>query len=298
MKTLLDWLLAQYPDTPRTRAKQWIIAGRVSVNGVVIRKPHQLIPVPGDALVLLDRRATTLNCGPNGLPIHEYLVLVYLDTSLAVVNKAAGLLSVPAPTGELSAFDILAAKLRTLPPTYRRLEASIVHRIDYYTSGLFCIALNPTARANLIEQVRTHTMRREYIAFVEGRPRQPKGTWRDWLKLNEDETQQTIVARAEPDAMESITHYEILATYPHSGVTKLRLRLETGRRHQIRIQAAHAGLPLVGDRLYHPRYRGGFPRQALHAELLSLTHPESKQAMTFTAPLPEDMQRLESILKR
>jgi 23S rRNA pseudouridine1911/1915/1917 synthase len=296
MKTLLDWLLARYPDTPRTRAKQWITAGRVSVNGVVIRQPHKELPDPGSALVLLDRNATSLNCGPNGLPIHEKLVLVHLDTSLAIMNKAAGLLSVPAPTGELSAFDILVAKLRTLPPAYRRLEASIVHRIDYYTSGLFCMALNPIARENLIEQVRTHTMRREYIAFVEGRPRQPKGAWRDWLKLNADETQQSVVTRNTADAMESVTHYEVLAEFP--GVTKLRLRLETGRRHQIRVQAAHAGLPLVGDRLYNPRYRGRFPRQALHAELLSLTHPEQKRQMTFRAPLPEDLRRLETALRR
>lgn len=73
MKTLLDWLLARYPDTPRTRAKQWIAAGRVSVNGVVIRKPHELIPSPGNSLQLLDRQATTLNCGPTGLPINEFV---------------------------------------------------------------------------------------------------------------------------------------------------------------------------------------------------------------------------------
>jgi len=316
-RPLLDWLLEKHPDTPRARAKEWIAAGRVSVDGVVIRQPHKPIPAPGDSLKLLDRQAATLDCGPTGLPIHEHLLLVHLDSSLAVVNKAAGLLSVPAPTGELSALDILTAKLRTLPPVYRRLEPFVVHRIDYYTSGLFCMALNPTARANLIEQVRAHTMRREYIAFVEGRPRQPKGTWRNWLKLNADETQQTIVASAEPGAMESITHYEVIAEFPRAGVTKLRLRLETGRRHQIRIQAARTGLPLIGDRMYHTHYRGRFPRQALHAELLCLVHPDlSAKApataeqnrlvrqrlgeggnMTFTAPLPEDMRRLEDMLK-
>lgn len=296
-RSLLEWLLEKCPDTPRTRAKQWIAAGRVSVNGIVIRKPHQAMPDPGATLQLLDRQATTLDCGPHGLPIHEKLTLLYLDSSLAVVNKDAGLLSVPAPTGELSAFDILAAKLRTLPPIYRRLEPLIVHRIDYYTSGLFCMALNPVARANLIEQVSTHTMRREYIAFVDGRPRQPKGTWRNWLKLNAEETEQTIVPAAEPGAMEAITHYEVIAEFPCAGITKLRLRLETGRRHQIRIQAARAGLPLIGDSKYHPHYRGRFPRQALHAELLSLTHPEQNRNMTFTAPMPEDMRRLDEMLK-
>ena len=295
-RPLLDWLLEKHPDTPRTRAKQWIAAGRVSVNGVVIRKPHQTMPNPGAALQLLDRQAITLDCGRTGMPIHEYLTLVYLDSSFAIVNKAAGLLSVPAPTGEISALDILEAKLRTLPPVYRRLEPLIVHRIDFYTSGLFCIALNPSARANLIEQVSTHAMRREYIAFVDGRPRQQTGTWRSWLKLNADETEQTVVTADTPDAAEAITHYEILAEYPRAGISKLKLRLETGRRHQIRIQAARAGLPLIGDRKYHPHYRGAFPRQALHAELLNLTHPEQNRNMTFTAPLPDDMRRLEAEL--
>jgi 23S rRNA pseudouridine1911/1915/1917 synthase len=296
MNTLLDWLLKQYPDTPRTRAKQWITAGRVSVGGVIIRQPHKELPDPGDTLVLLDRNATSLHCGPHGLPIHEQVTLLHLDSSLAVVNKAAGILSVPAPEGDRSALDILAATIPSFPPAYRRLRPSVVHRIDYYTSGVFCMAMNPEARTNLIEQVRAHTMRREYIAFVEGKARQPKGTWRDWLKLNADETQQTVVTRNEPDAMESVTHYEVLAQFP--GVTKLRLRLETGRRHQIRVQAAHAGLPLVGDRLYNPHYRGLFPRQALHAESLSLTHPEHKREMTFHAPLPEDLRRLETVLRR
>ncbi|MBM3860209.1 MAG: RluA family pseudouridine synthase [Verrucomicrobia bacterium] len=297
MNTLLDWLLARYPDTPRTRAKQWIAAGRVSVAGVVIRQPHKQLPDPGNTLALLDRNTISLNCGPNGMAIHEKLILLHLDSSLAIVNKAAGLLSVPAPTGEISAQDILAAKLRTLPPVYRRLEALVVHRIDFYTSGLFCMAMNPSARANLIEQVSEHTMQREYIAFVEGRPRQPKGTWRDWLKLNQDETEQTIVTASTDDAMESITHYEVVAEFPRAGVVKLRLRLETGRRHQIRVQATHAGLPLVGDRKYnrHPRLR--FPRQALHATSLALTHPELNRRMTFTAPLPDDLRRLEDMLK-
>lgn len=298
MNTLLDWLLVQYPDTPRTRAKQWITAGRVSVAGVVIRQPHKELPDPGRTLVLLDRHATSLNCGPNGLPVHNQFVLLHLDPALAVVNKAAGLLSVPAPTGELSALDILTAKLRTLPPSYRLLQPSVVHRIDYHTSGVFCMAMNPSARARLIEQVRAHTMQREYVAFAEGRPCTPKGTWRDWLKMNPDETEQTIVPAATDGAMESITHYEVTAEFARAGVVKLRLRLETGRRHQIRVQAAHAGLPLVGDRTYnrHPCLR--FPRQALHAASLELTHPELERRMTFTAPLPDDLRRLEEMLKQ
>jgi 23S rRNA pseudouridine1911/1915/1917 synthase len=89
----------------------------------------------------------------------------------------------------------------------------------------------------------------------------------------------------------------VIAEFPRASVTKLRLRLETGRKHQIRVQAAHAGLPLVGDRVYNPTGRIEFDRQALHAETLSLEHPDTGSRMTFTAPLPEDLRQLEAKLR-
>lgn len=324
---LLDWLLRQYPDTPKTRAKQWIAAGRVSVNGVVIRKPHQVIPDPGDTLELGGRHASTLDCG-SGWQIHPRVSLLYLDAALAIVNKGPGLISVPAPNCDLSALsilsDFLVGKLRaldrgvagrTLPPAYRRLEPLPVHRLDQHTSGVFCMATSPAARNHLIEQLKAHTMKREYVAFVEGHARAPKGTWRQWLKLSEDELRQQVLPETQakapdPEAQEAITHYEVIAEYPLRGgkgvVTKLRLRLETGRKHQIRAQAAHAGLPLIGDRVYNPAYRGrehartilDFPRQALHAEVLSLEHPAHPgKRMRWTAELPKDLRQLEMALR-
>jgi 23S rRNA pseudouridine1911/1915/1917 synthase len=324
---LLHWLLQQHPDTPKSRAKQWIMAGRVSVNGVVIRKPHQLIADPGDTLELGDRHATTLECG-SGWQIHPRVSLLYLDSAFAIVNKGTGLISVPAPNCSLSALsilaDFLAGKLKarergvagkSLPAAYRRLEPLPVHRLDQYTSGVFCLATNPAARRHLIEQLKAHTMKREYVAFVEGRSRTPKGTWRQWLQLSRDELRQHVLSEpqhkdAGDEASEAITHYEVIAEYPLAGgkgfVTKLRLRLETGRKHQIRVQAAHAGLPLIGDRTYNPAYREpdrglapiDFPRQALHAEVLSLEHPDQPgRRMTWTAELPKDLRQLETDLR-
>jgi len=324
---LLNWLLRGFPDTPKTRAKQWIAAGRVSVNGVIIRKPHQVIPDPGETLELGGRRASTLDCG-SGWQIHPRVSLLFLDTALAIVNKGPGLISVPAPNCDISALSILADFLvgklraqdrgvagRTLPPAYRKLEPLPVHRLDQHTSGVFCIATSPPARHHLIEQLKAHTMKREYVAFVEGRARAPEGTWGQWLKLSEDELRQQVlsetVAKA-PDsgAQEAITHYKVIAEYPLRGgkgfVTKLRLRLETGRKHQIRVQAAFAGLPLIGDRMYNPAYRGRegartpieFPRQALHAEVLSLEHPAHPgKRMSWTAELPKDLRQLEMALR-
>ena len=329
-RPLLEWLLRKYPDTPKKRAKQWIAAGRVSVNGVIVRLPNQPIPDPQNALELLHRRATALDCGANGWQIHPRVAVLYLDAALAVVNKGPGLLSVPAEHGDLSALSILAdfldGKLRaydrgldgrgySLPPAYRRLEPLPVHRLDQYTSGVFCMAMNPVARQHLINQLQTHTMKREYVAYVEGRAPQAKGTWRNWLRLREDELRQFVITDAEAkgvgdEAIEAITHYEVIKEFKLTGsrevVTKLRLRLETGRKHQIRAQAAHAGLPLLGDRTYHPKYHGDapkaaridFPRQALHAEILTLDHPaKADTRMTWTAALPKDMQQLEVALR-
>jgi 23S rRNA pseudouridine1911/1915/1917 synthase len=324
---LLYWVLQQHPDTPKTRAKQWILAGRVSVGGVVRRKPHESMDDPGPTLQLLDRQAITLDCG-SGWQIHPRVTLLFLDSSLAIVNKGPGLISVPAPNCDLSALSILADFLagrlkardrgvagRTLPPVYRKLQPLPVHRLDQYTSGVFCIALNPTARGHLIEQLKAHAMKREYVAYVEGRPAVPQGTWRNWLMLSEDQLRQEIViprkgAALPPDAQEAVTHFETIRAFALQGgkdyVTKLRLRLETGRKHQIRAQAAHAGLPLIGDRTYNLRYRQtaspenfpAFPRQALHAELLTLEHPDRPgQTMTWNAALPPDLRQLETALR-
>src|SRR5262249_47465376 len=183
------------------------------------------------------------------------------------------------------------------PPVYRRLQPLPVHRLDQYTSGVFCMATNPAARHHLIEQLKAHTMKREYVAFVEGRVSTPKGTWRQWLQLSRDELRQQVL-RATADtavgneAREAITHYEVISVYPLAGgkefITKLRLRLETGRKHQIRVQAANAGHPLVGDRTYNPAWRSGgvakavidFPPPALSPPGHTLQPPRTPPAAT------------------
>src|SRR5437667_1214868 len=228
--TLLDRLLQKYPETPKKRAKQWIQAGRVSVNGVVLRRPQEVVP-EAVTVELLDRQAQTLDCGPTGLPIHPRLILLHLDAALAVVNKAPSLLSVPAENYELSALsilaDVLAGKLRTaqlIPAAYRQLQPLPVHRLDQFTSGVFCMAMNPTARQHLIDQLSAHTMKRQYVAYVEGRLPVATGTWRNWLKLSADELRQFVIPKPEPEALEAITHYEVIREF--ANVAKLRLRLE------------------------------------------------------------------------
>ena len=197
----------RYPDTPKKRAKQWIAAGRVSVNGVVIRQPNQSMPDPQDTLEMQGRRCTSVTLEQEWR-IHARLGLLYIDTSLAVVNKGAGLLSVPAPYSDLSALsvlgDFLAGRLRAiggatarrrLPPSFLHLTPQPVHRLDQFTTGVLCLAMNPTARARLIEQFQTHRASRQYVAFVDGRPKTPRGTWRHWLRFDDDRSPPACVVR-------------------------------------------------------------------------------------------------------
>jgi len=318
-QTLLDLVLAKFPDTPRKRAKEWILAGRFSIAGTVIRKPNQLVPDSAGPLELQGRRLGTLALDEEWR-IHPRLSLIYLDASLAIVNKGAGLLSVPAPITDVSALsiltDFLAGKLRGLerrhlPAAFRQLEPLPVHRLDQFTTGVLCLALNPSARAALIEQFAAHTASRQYVAFVDGRPKTPQGTWRHWLRFDDETLRQHVAAQPGADALESITHYEVLDEFVlgKTGrvISKLRFKLETGRTHQIRAQAASVGLPLIGDRTYHPLYhaskreRAVVPieceRQALHAEILELAHPVTGQRRQWSVPIPADLQQLERALR-
>jgi 23S rRNA pseudouridine1911/1915/1917 synthase len=321
--TLLDWLLERYPDTSRRRAKEWIVEGRVALNGTVVRKPHQMVDLDGADIELHQPAAISPDLG-SGWHIHPRVTLLYLDSYLTVVNKGAGLVSVPANNCKISALsiieDFLGGRLRvrdsrisakSLPAGLRRLNPLPVHRLDQYTSGVFCMAMNSESREHLIEQLKVHTMKREYVAFAQGRAVPTKGTWRNWLRLSKDELTQQIVTESQgrsggPDVLEAITHFEVIAQYQVGAhvFTQLRLKLETGRKHQIRAQAAAAGLPLIGDRTYNPDYRSEgrapipFDRQALHAERLELEHPETRKRVSWRAEWPADLRDLEGMLTR
>jgi 23S rRNA pseudouridine1911/1915/1917 synthase len=323
-RPLLDLVLEKFPDTPRKRAKEWIVAGRVSVAGKTERKPNQMFPADHGRLELQGRGLAPL-VPDEEWRIHPRLSLIHLDASLAIVNKGAGLLSVPAPITDVSALsilnDFLAGKLRGLGPrtTVRRLPPAIqqlrplpVHRLDQFTTGVLCLALNPAARTALAEQFAAHTASRQYVAFIDGRPRSPRGTWRHWLRFDDNALRQQVFTQpGSPDALESVTHYEVIEEFilGKTGhvISKMRFKLETGRTHQIRAQAAQEGLPLVGDRTYHPLYHPSqrdhavipipCERQALHAETLELTHPVSNQRQQWSAPIPADLQELERALR-
>lgn len=316
-KTLLEWACARYPESPRKRIKQWIADGRFRIGGATVTHPGQSLPNPGEALRLGGTDASVASW-THRKTIHPKLTVLHLDASLAVVDKGAGLLSVPAEgSRQSSAIELLEAYLNDPKAdglrrrVFRKsglVKVMPVHRLDQYTSGLMCFAVDPVARAALIDQVRSHELLREYWAFADGESSEPSGVWRDFLKLTETGHDQRIGSETDPDSTEAITRYEVIEVFARHHVSKLRLRLESGLKHQIRIQAAQRGMALLGDRLYHAGTRKalerkggkapfGCQRQALHAAVLGLLHPSDGRSLRFESRLPSDLKRLEARLR-
>ena len=222
------------------------------------------------------------------------LEVVYEDDQVIVVNKPAGLLAVPlAQRRDVgSAFDDVGAHLR---PRGRK-KPLVVHRIDRDTSGLVVFAKNIRAQQHLKDQFLRRDPERLYLAVVHGHPRPPLGTWRDDIVWDADALLQKRAHPRDPKKKEAVSHYRVLETL--KGASLLEIRLETGKRNQIRIQARLHGYALVGERLYTERAGAGsrvsisFGRQALHAHRLSFQHPTSGRSVAVEAPLPPDMQEL------
>ena len=324
VKPALEWLSERYPDSPRKRLKEWFAKGRIHLDGVVIKKPHEQMTDPGERLNMGEAVAPVFF---RNMPtrIHAQANLLYIDSSFAIVNKGAGLLSVPVPgSHQVSVLSVLekflqgkgAAELVGQKGVQRkRLTPLPVHRLDQFTSGVICFAMNPKARESLVRQVRDHTFLREYLAIGDGQLEKKRGEWRSWFRLDDEGMYQTVFDTEEEGATEAISQYEVVEEYSwptavkgqRHVVSKLRLRLETGLKHQLRIHTANAGVPLLGDRHYHPDYRSalannagmpyGVQRQALHASSLGLVHPETGKLRRFTCKFTRDLADLEQMLR-
>lgn len=316
-KILLDWAMQLCPDSPRKRVKEWIASGRFYLDGKAVSNAGERLSDPGDRLTF-GKPDSSVSSWAHRKKIHPKLTVLYMDKDLAIVDKAAGLLSVPLEGQQAkSALSVLGDYINDPKGegTRRRIWGSPdkvypapVHRLDQYTSGLLCIALNPDSRKHLIDQLRRHVLLREYIAFCDGEINPPSGSWKHFLKLDKSGYRQSINHRPLPGSVQAVTHYSVEQVFPVNHVSRLRIRLETGLKHQIRIQAAEAGLPLIGDRLYHAatvralKRKGapipyGFRRQALHAATIGLQHPSSAQQMRFDSPIPSDLQRLQERMR-
>ncbi|MBK1641024.1 23S rRNA pseudouridine(1911/1915/1917) synthase [Chromatium okenii] len=285
----LDQALAVLvPEFSRSRLQQWIDAGQVLVNNAPRRCRDKVWS--GDAIRLAAQVTTDSTC----LAQNIALDIVYEDAQVLVINKPAGLVVHPAagnPDGTLqNALLHYAPALASVP------RAGIVHRLDKDTSGLLVIAKTLEAHCSLIEQLQARTVHREYRALVRG---EVVAGGRIDAPIGRHPTQRlrmAVVAHGRP----AVTHYRVLERF--SGHTLLAVELETGRTHQIRVHLTHRHWPLVGDHVYGSRPcppRGAtpelitalqtFPRQALHALRLGLTHPTTGAAMQWEIPLAADM---------
>jgi 23S rRNA pseudouridine1911/1915/1917 synthase len=295
----LDKFLAA-PDRAGSRAKAVtaLERGKVFVNAVEVALSDAARRVmSGDVVRLwMDRpgsakRRSTLG-DTRDLPI------VYEDDTLIVLNKPPGLLSVPLPLnrreGGRSVFDDLKEYLRIRG----RRRPFVVHRIDRDTSGLVLFAKTADAQEMLKAQFKRHTPERVYLAVVYGKPSPVSGTWRDHLVWDTGSLIQKETSPKDPRGKEAISRYRVVEAL--KGASLIEVTLVTGRRNQIRIQARLRGHTLVGEQRYvfgPDALRSiSFPRQALHAQRLAFTHPDGR-AMTFDAPLPDDLAALVARLR-
>ena len=282
----------------RPRAATALERGKVFVNGAEagIDAAGGRLAAGDTVRVWMDRPGTA----KRRLALGESrdVAIVYEDEALLVLNKPAGLLVVPLERrrDERSVYDEVKSHLRA--PGNRR--PFVVHRIDRDTSGLVVFAKRADAQHRLKEQFTCRPPERVYQAIVYGHPDPQAGTWRDHLVWDERALIQKETHPRDPNGKEAISTYRVIDTFRDASLVEVRL--VTGKRNQIRLQARLRGHMLVGEQRYvfgpdHLRPIA-FPRQALHAHRLSFRHPFDDRVMQFEAPLPDDLVDLIARLRR
>lgn len=286
-----------FPDYSRARLQEWIKAGELTVNGEVAKPKDKL--VGGEQLNLVAVVTAEADWQPEPIEID----CVYEDEHILVVNKPAGLVVHPA-AGNYSG-TLVNALLHRCPNQAALPRAGIVHRLDKETTGLMVVAKTLPAHHNLVSQLQERSVNREYEAVAVG---QFTGPGKVNAPIGRHPKQRKQMAVVPHSGKPAVTHYRVLQTYRQHA--HLRLKLETGRTHQIRVHMAHINHPLVGDPLYGGRFKKpagvgpaltqvlkSFGRQALHAAQLGLIHPKTQEYMQWSTPLPDDMQQLLSVLE-
>ena len=278
------WLAQQEQDLSRARWQSLIRSGHVLVNGAPVKAHHVLHEGEEISFEVPPPSPVELKPEPIALDIlHE-------DEDLIVVNKPAGLVVHPAPGHEDGTLvNALLYHCRDLAGIGGELRPGIVHRLDQDTSGALVVAKNEHAMKELARQFKQREVEKEYLALVWGHP-EPESNRLETLVGRSTHDRKKMSATPER-GRPAITRYTTIEAL--SGISLLRVAIETGRTHQIRVHMAHAGHPVVGDRQYGGA-RQKLPgitvdRQMLHAHRLVLTHPSSGERAEFVAPMPEDM---------
>lgn len=281
----LDKWLSEQEELGLTRSviQSRIKDGKVLVGGKAASKSDKAV---GGSLVTIEMPdAVPLELEPENIPLE----IVYEDEDLLVVNKPKGMVVHPAPgnyTGTL-VHALLYHCGDRLSGINGVIRPGIVHRIDKLTSGLLMVAKNDAAHLGLSEQIQAHTFTREYQAVCRGRLKEQTGTINAPIGRHPVDRKKMCVTNH--NSKNAITHYEVVTEY--SGWSHVRLRLETGRTHQIRVHLSHIGHPILGDDVYGSAFKG-IEGQCLHAGKIGFVHPVKNEYMEFTSPLPEYFEEI------
>ena len=268
----LEALKQIYPQSSRRTLQQWLKGGRFTVDGQILYKDSDTLET-GQIL----RSEEAFRPRTEGL-----LNILYEDRSLVVIDKPNGLLSVPldTPSAQPNALELLRDLLRSD-------QIYPVHRLDKESSGSLLFAKGRESTDKLKDMFEKHDLEREYFAIVEGRLSEKKGTWDCTLK--ELPNFDVVVSYDPADGKRAITHFEVVRHSPK--YTYLRLLLETGRKHQIRVHCQKAGFPILGDKRYGST-ENPLRRLALHAQKLAFIHPFTGKPLSFSSTIPSCFKKL------
>lgn len=276
----------------RARLQALIHDGHVTVNGLTTKERHKVHP--GDIVKLVIPATVTTELIAEAIPLD----ILYEDADLLVINKPAGLVVHPA-VGHASGtlVNALLHHCGNLTSIGGEQRPGIVHRLDRDTSGIMVAAKSDSALAGLMNQFKQRTIHKNYIALVWGRPSPAQGTIE--TLIGRHRTDRKKMSAQPKTGRAAVTHYAISERF--KDISLLKIRLETGRTHQIRVHMAHRGHPIVGDAQYGSHSSRSLPssvdRQMLHAETLAFIHPVTGQPLNFSAPWPNDFATLVAALR-
>lgn len=267
----------------RTMVKNLIDAGKVLVDGGKKKPSYQVRQGEEITLELDEPRAVTLE--PRDIPLE----ILYQDASLAVINKPKGLVVHPAHGNwDYTLVNALLYHIKDLSGINGELRPGIVHRLDKDTSGVMVVAKNDAAHRHLAGQIKEHTINREYTALVHGNIKEEQGIIEAPIGRSHSERKKMAVVA---DGRPAISQYRVLERFGE--YTLVRVKLMTGRTHQIRVHFSYIRHPVAGDPVYGPdKQHLGLDSQALHASLLGFIHPATGEYMEFTSPLPDYFGKL------